>query len=237
MLDPGPPGSPHTGLAVQYQPHLDASAAQMVLGKSPIIPGQILGDPGPPLNSTQVRSLLEQLYRLADRPPVPMSGKRTKYDISHTEDASHVYIKVDNPKNLHPKWEGPYPVVDRPSRSQLTVEIGRFKDNTPRLQTYHWSSAKIAHMRDGAMVGQRPMLGRKPKLDTNLKIPPDIPTARSEPANVSRSTGSVIQNQNIQPVYPSLVGPPPEIAEPANFQNELPSRPIRATRNQNPVYT
>ena len=214
------------GKRCQYQPHLDASAAQLVLGKSPIIPGQILGDPGPPLNSTQIRSLLNQLYVLADRPPVPMSGKREKFDISGCDDATHVYIKVDNPRSLSPKWEGPYAIVERPSRSQITVEIGRFKDNTPRLQTYHWSSAKVAHMREGAVTGQRPQLGRKPKQTFSLD-----PASASGPAEVSTPTENV---NNLVDVDPSLAGPP-EIREPANIQTR--SYPIRTTRNQNPVYT
>ena len=44
------------GLRVKYQPNLDASAAQMVLGMTPRIPGTMCGVPGPPLNSTQLTS-------------------------------------------------------------------------------------------------------------------------------------------------------------------------------------
>ena len=207
------------GKRIQYQPHLDASAAQLVLGKSPIIPGQLLGDPGPPLNSTQVRSLLDQLYKLADRPPVQMSGRRIQKDISHTERVTHVYIKVDNPKNLHPKWEGPYPVVTRPSRSTLTVELGKFADGSSRLQTYHWSSAKAAHMREGALVGQRPKLGRKPQDNA-----PQTTPQTSEPDYWPVST----ETQPVEQDLP-LVGPPPE---PGNFQ----TRQSRSTRNPNPKY-
>ena len=54
----------------------------------PKIPGQLLGDPGTPLNNSQSRALLDQLYRLADRPPVQTSGKRVFKDISETEDAT-----------------------------------------------------------------------------------------------------------------------------------------------------
>ena len=35
------------GKRVAFQPHLDASSAQMVLGMSPTIPGQLMGHPGP----------------------------------------------------------------------------------------------------------------------------------------------------------------------------------------------
>ena len=72
-------------------------------------------------------------------------------------------IKVSKPGALCSKFEGPYRIHDRPSRSTLTVDLGKKKDGSLRLQTYHWSSAKVAHMRDGAEVAQRPKLGRPPK--------------------------------------------------------------------------
>ena len=150
------------GRRVAFQPSLDASSAQMVLGMSPRIPGQLLGHPGPPLNKVQLRGLLDQLYKLHDKPPMPMSGKREKFDISHTENATHVYVKVDNPQSLCPKFEGPYEIYSRPSRSQVELKVGLFKDGTPRLLKLHWSSCKIAHLRDGAQAASRPMLGRRP---------------------------------------------------------------------------
>ena len=152
--------------------------------------------------------------------------KRQKFDISESEDATHVYIKVDNPRSLSPKWEGPYAIVNRPSRSQITVDIGRFKDNTPRLQTYHWSSAKVAHMREGATTGQRPQLGRRPKPSPSTS---SDATPESAPANVSNHTDEVNN------VDPSLFGPPEEIPEPAEIQTRS-TRPVRSTRNQNPIY-
>ena len=149
---------------VAYQPSLDASSAQMVLNMSPVIPGQLVGDPGPPLNSVQLRALLDQLYRLADRPPIPTSGKREELDIENTRNATHVYVKVDQPSSLSPKFEGPYEIYSRPSRSQVELKIGLFKDGRPRLLTYNWQQCKVAHLREGAKIGQRPMLGRKPTL-------------------------------------------------------------------------
>ena len=42
------------------QPDLDSSAAELLMGKTPSIPGQVLGHPGPPL--TSVETGLEGLY-------------------------------------------------------------------------------------------------------------------------------------------------------------------------------
>merc|ERR1712115_614927 len=89
-----------------------------------------------------------------------MSGKRKENEITKTDDATHVYVKVDKPQGLCSKFEGPYAIVDRPSRSQVTVKIGMKKDGSLRTNTYHWSSCKVAHMRTGAAEGERPKLGR-----------------------------------------------------------------------------
>ena len=151
------------GKRVQYQPFLDSSSALLVLGKSPRLPGQLLKEPGPPLNTVETRALLEQLYKLHDHPGIKTSTKTTNLDISFTQNATHVYIKVDKPQSLCPKFEGPYKIHSRPSRSTIQVILGYKKNGDLRLQTYHWSSAKIAHMREGALAAQRPKLGRPPK--------------------------------------------------------------------------
>ena len=209
------------GKRVQYQPHLDASSAQLVLGKSPTIPGQVLGDPGPPLNTTQIRALLQQLYQLHDRPGIPMSGARFKNDISSTDNATHVYIKVVNPQSLCSKFEGPYEVVSRPSRSQLTVKIGSFKDGSPRLQTYNWSSAKVAHLREGAQLGSRPALGR----------PPVQPVHR--PATGSEPDASLFTSDDQQTDPPSLDSQSAKIQTPKSTSRY----PQRSTRNKQPNYS
>ena len=66
----------------------------MVLQMSPKIPGQLLGDPGTPLNNSQSRALLDQLYRLADRPPVQTSGKRVFKDISETLKRVTIFLQL-----------------------------------------------------------------------------------------------------------------------------------------------
>merc|ERR1712102_200679 len=82
------------GKRIQVQPDLDISAAQLVFGKSLSIPGQILGHPGAPLSNLQTKALLEQLYKLAARPPVETSTVVDPVDLSWTEKAKHVYVKV-----------------------------------------------------------------------------------------------------------------------------------------------
>ena len=218
------------GRRVSYQPNLDASAAQMVLNMSPRIPGQLLGHPGPPLSNAQVKALLDQLYRMADRQPVQTSGKRSFLDINDkTEDVTHVYVKVDKPESLCPKFEGPYKVLNRPSRSTVEVQVGVKKDGEPRTLILHWTSCKPAHLRDGASEGCRPMLGRRPKNTSGSVNTPGTNNSRS----FQIQDGG--PNRLSEPaVSPDVEENPPNsnvVTEPPNH-----SRPVRATRNKNPMY-
>ena len=209
------------GRRVAYQPNLDASSAQMVLGMAPKIPGQLLGHPGPPLNRVQTRHLLDKLYKMSDRPPIPTSGKTEILDIDNTLAVTHVYVKKDNPQSLCPLFEGPYEIYSRPSRSQVELKVGLFKDGSPRLLTFHWSSCKPAMMSAGTKVASRPMLGRKPKDKSVLIEPtavPEEPVAESQQKPVESSASN--QNQSG-----------------GNFQTTVTSRPKRNTRNPNPLYT
>ena len=150
------------GKRVAFQPDLNASAAHLAFRRSPLIPGQLLGEPGPPLNSLQVKALLEELYRLESRPGLPTSSRPKVIDISNTDNVTHVYCKVDEPHGLAARFEGPYEIISRPSRSQVQVRVGSYANGTPRLLTYHWSWCKPAFMRPEAEEGQRPRLGRPP---------------------------------------------------------------------------
>ena len=144
----------------QYQPHLDASASQLVLGKSVKLPGMVLGQAGPPLNTIQTKALLEELYKMSAKPPIQTSSPYSPNNLDHTSRATHVYIKKANPLSLESKFEGPYEILSRPSRSTIVVKIGSHVDGTPRVLTMNWNSCKIAHLRDDAKSGSRPSLGR-----------------------------------------------------------------------------
>ena len=177
------------GKRVQYQPHLDSSSSQLVLGKSIKIPGMVLGEPGPPLSTAQTRALLDQLYSMADRPPVQTSSPVIVNNIDHTLTATHIYVKRAEPLSLEPIFEGPFKITRRPSRSQIEVKIGCYADGRPRLLTFNWSSCKIANMRDGATAGSRPSLGRPkkqpppPSSDGQLTSAPEPPSSPAKQAS------------------------------------------------------
>ena len=216
------------GRRVAFQPNLCASSAQLVLGMSPRIPGQLLGHPGPPLTNVQVKHLLDQLYKLADRPPVPTSGEKAKFDIEDTESATHVYVKVDNPQSLCPKFEGPYEIYSRPSRSQVELKIGMFKDNRPRLLTFHWSACKVANLREGAQAAARPALGRKPKTMSSSKDSSESTDAEVPKPPTPRPSSDRFQTENnAQNKQPNVN---------IELGGKIQTRPIRTSRNPNPKY-
>ena len=213
------------GKRIAYQPDLDTSAAMLLYGRSPEIPAQMVGHPGPPLNNLQTRALLEEMYKLESNPARQTSSKQITNDISYTENASHVYVKVEDPKGLVPRFEGPFEVVSRPSRSQVQVRIGSYINGEPRLAVYNWNSCKIAHLRDGFVEGSRPMLGRKP----NPRPDPPVSTSLLS----SEESESKMADEAVMPVDE-------EVNKHQRAKIQIPStvinRPIRSTRNQNPSY-
>ena len=237
------------GKRIQVQPDLSVSAAQLVFGKSLSIPGQLLGQPGAPLSNLQTKALLEELYKLSARPPIPTSTKVNEVDLSYTKDAKFVYVKVDEPSSLAPRFEGPYPIVSRPSRSTIEVRIGSFANGNPRLQIYNWNLCKIAHLREGATVGQRPQLGRPSK---SSNPPPTKPPDATALDNVPNSTETLYVGDAEASREKTVVGAVPTAnskqkprgkiqttktasRSPSSPQSEY-TRPVRTTRNPSPNY-
>ena len=224
------------GKRVQVQPDLDASAASLVFGKSIEIPGQLLGHPGPPLSNLQTRALLEELYKISAKPAIQTTSVSNPIDVSITNKATHVYVKVEDPQGLASRFEGPYPVVSRPSRSTVQVRIGSYVNGTPRLQIYNWKSCKIAHMREGAQDGERPRLGRKPAFkdsETPAKIQQSL-SKDKERENSNPISGSDTLTPNPHPDYLKK-GPliTKDMFDSANWR-EILSIPTEGTPQQKP---
>ena len=128
----------------------------------------------------------------------------------------YVYVKVHEPRGLSNKFEGPFRIVSRPSRSQVEVRVGSFADGRPLHQTFHWSSCKLAHMREGAPEGSRPKLGRPAIAPQPVEPSEPIQTVTSSPAEPSETTESTASP--VAAYFPSN------------------SRPVRTTRNPHPQY-
>ena len=77
--------------------------------------------------------------------------------------ATHVYIKLDKTTPLSKVYDGPFPIISRPTKSTITIREGFYVSGIPMLKTHHWQSAKIANMRPEAQEGHKPTRGRPPK--------------------------------------------------------------------------
>ena len=163
---------------------------------------------------------------MSANPALQTSTVTSPIDIEFTNKATHVYVKIDNPTGLSGRFEGPYEIVSRPSRSQVGVRVGSFASGAPRLQTYSWSSCKVAHLRQGQPEGSRPALGRKPN--------PKPPTSNVDtPTSVTNATDRVVNNSERGKIQmPSET----VAANPIVTLESESGRPRRSTRNQNPRY-
>ena len=143
-----------------YQPELDASAAEMVLGQCPIIPGDIARSTNP--SFPDVKDLLQALRKNAAKQPIQTSfhGKQPVYWPSSAEKATHVWVQEPKPTPLGPVFRGPYPINQRLGKSCLQVSVGVFDNGTPRFDVVHWNNCQPAVMKPGAEIATRPKLGR-----------------------------------------------------------------------------
>ena len=151
-------------------------------------------------------------------------------------------------------------ITSRPSRSTVEVRVGSFADGSPRLQKYHWSHCKIAHLREDAVAAERPGPGRPKtsahpeasittdgnnKNDADEKINKvksagrvEIQTVagkfQNEPVVSNRNKGPVITDNMFQQWSPDLLGIPSSTNH-SNSNSTL-RRSSRASRNPNPQY-
>ena len=130
-----------------YQPELDASAAEMVMGQCPRIPGDIARSNDP--TAPDIKTLVDNLRKLASKEPIQTNfhGKQPVYWPSSVEKATHVWVEVGKKMPLGPTFEGPYPITKRLGTSCLEVQMGVLNDRSPRLQTVHWNNCQPAVMR------------------------------------------------------------------------------------------
>ena len=124
----------------------------------------------------------------------------------------------------------------RRGRSQVQVRVGSYANGEARLLTYHWSACKPAHMREGALPGQRPRLGRPSKPEAFLQSTVPEPTATRPVASPSQNKlmgDAQIQTNSL----PSPEGVPEVTTnQPAKIQTSNSDRPVRSSRNPNPRY-
>ena len=169
------------GRRAAFQEELGCSPYQLTFGQSPILPGALVADPGPPLTKPQLQELLHALESQSDRPAVQMSNHSTnvKTYTKDIEEATHVYLRSDNPQGLQARFHGPYPINKRTGDSTIEVRTGTFKNGQPRLELHSWHNAKPACLSKDTAIAERPKLGRpsnSPPTVADSAVPPPSPT-------------------------------------------------------------
>ena len=196
------------GKRVALQPDIGASPCELAMGLNVRIPGQILRDPGEIPSGQELRSLLEQVRANTNKPAVQTSNHSRPPAILPTipENVTHVYTKQHKAQGLQPSWEGPFPIVSRPSRSTVQIDVGSYKGGERRHEIRHFNDLKLAHPDSLAAPAERPKLGRPSSKAT---------TSHSDGSNsTDQKPAATSENQsNNFPSVPSSCFPQPSSAQ------------------------
>ena len=156
-----------------------------MLGSNPTVPGDMLGEPGPPLSSRQLQNLLTSLRAQAGRPAIQTSSHRDPpvHEPVNLDRVTHVRLKRHKLGPLQHTYEGPFRIVERVGRSCIRVQVGLYADGTPRIETHHWENAKPAVLSENQEPATKKKLGRKPK---PVSGDASSDTTTSEPTSIDR---------------------------------------------------
>ena len=170
------------------------------MGANPLIPGDMVGEPGPPLESKQLKSLLDSLRAHASKPAVQTSGHQEPpvHEPQNLDRVTHVRLKRHKLGPLQHSYEGPFPVLERVGKSCIKVQVGLFADGTPRVETHHWENVKPAVLTDNQQPATKKKLGRKPKPTTNNEPATNTEKDRSG-INTSVPTNNQRPKRTIRP--------------------------------------
>lgn len=157
------------GRRTAFQPDLGTSAAELVLGDTPIIPGDLAG--ANLSGDTNIPQLLERLRANAGRPPVQTAHHnkpKEPYLPADMANATHVWVRVGKDTPLGVKYKGPYLITARQGTSCLEIRTGSYANGAPRHETVHWNNCKIAYFWEKLFEAERPKRGRKRKATTSF---------------------------------------------------------------------
>ena len=161
-----------------------------MLGSNPTVPGDMLGEPGPPLSSRQLQDLLQSLRAQAGRPAIQNSSHREPpvNEPTNLDKVTHVRLKRHKLGPLQHTYEGPFKIVERVGRSCIKVQVGLYADGTPSIETHHWENAKPAVLDENQPEATKKKLGRKPG--------PAKGESRSNNNTTSTPTGNIMTETN-----------------------------------------
>ena len=155
------------GRRTSFQPELDATPAELVYGEPLKVPGDLAGADLQP--DSNLPTLLERIRKNAARPPVPTAHHNNEPYVhlpSAMQGAKYVYTRRGKVTPLGPRFDGPWPIIERQGDHCVKIRAGYYNNGEPRYELHHWNNIKIAPSNlTEADVATRPTLGRKRKND------------------------------------------------------------------------
>ena len=150
------------GRATAFQRRFQSSSAMAVYGVPLLVPGALRRstENGPEID---VKGMVEHMQTKAAETPPPTTP--FQYDVRYpeaAERATHVYVKVPK-KGLGPLMKGPYPIVERRSKSILVLDLGKDASGNDRHKIYHWANCQPANLASDAKSAVAPQRGRPRK--------------------------------------------------------------------------
>ena len=190
---------------------------------NPSIPGDLLRSPGQPYSPPELEELVKFMQKSDNKQPIPTTKHQQTIVPDPPLTIKRVYAKQHKAIGLDAPYEGPFPVVSRPTRSSVKIKVGLTARGEPRYEVRSWRDLKVAPDED-APDAEKPRKGRRPKESTSQSEPATTTEPRSE-VNKTQAEIPVLVTPN-QPVEPADQIPPPNSNE----------RGKRSTRNPRPIY-
>lgn len=222
-----------------YQKELNASPAMLTYGTNLSIPGDLLRDPGEPFNEDELKNLVDFMAK-TNNMEAKQTTKPKQVEVEEPpETVTHVYTRQHNTTGLQAPYCGPFPIVSRPSRSQVKIKVGLTKGGLPRYELRSWRDLKVAPVDpDDVQEASRPNRGRKPAsakaqaeetFDTSgeseADFNPEVKINKAETPETNITSQQIKTNSNVggkrstrnpNPVYvASITGPPDKLGFPA----------------------
>ena len=204
------------GRRTAFQRRFGTNSAELVYGQTLRVPGDLLltGDTG--VAEADPDTVIAKLQAKTCRPVPPTTGlhSRSINWPETAEKATHVYVKKGKPTPLGPIKMGPFPILERPSKSTLKLIVGTNPDGSRKTEIQHWENCQPAALEVGAKVAERPKRGRKPK-----EAPPSTPGTAPAPTG-DTSTPTTKAAPATRAATPT--GRPPEGAAPKRVEEKAP---------------
>ena len=137
----------------------------MLCGFCPVLPGQILNAATHEESFTQLQNLLIAQQKRNSLPAVQPSAHTPKETpLAHLPpEITHVYTKQHKALGLQPSFAGPFPLVERLSRSTIEIKVGHKINGEPIFEVRHLNDLKLANPESHIADATRAKRGRPKK--------------------------------------------------------------------------